>query len=400
MWTAARAHSASDCPEGIDDLRSLLFVATVPTPELTVLMPVYNGERYLKEAIESILGQTFSDFEFLIIDDGSRDGTSALVRAYGDERIRLVENGRNLGLIRTLNVGLQLARGRYVARMDADDVSLPQRLELQLRYLQKNPHVSVVGTHYRMIDENGLVLSTRKPESRDFLISFRMYVEAYNPACHPAVMFRTEEIRAQGGYDAGFPNAEDAALWFRLNSLGMRFATIPRILVLYRTHTSQISQTHHPVQVDSHYRAYVESVSRFLGEPIPVEAGMRLSVARFSTDHIRDPAQFEEMLRLKRRIALRFFEATRLGSRPMVSCVAYLWDSLLCLRGFPHAPLGYVRRLSRYCTEILCQGLQTHGRIRTAFWKGVLLGAVGRVLLRKGFERFERKPESPPVLHA
>jgi glycosyltransferase involved in cell wall biosynthesis len=375
-------------------------VATVPTPELTVLMPVYNGERYLKEAVESILGQTFSDFEFLIVDDGSQDGTSAIVRAYGDERIRLVENGRNLGLIRTLNAGLQLARGRYVARMDADDVSLPQRLELQWRYLQRNPHVSVVGTQYRMIDENGLVLSTRKPESRDFLISFRMYVEAYNPVCHPAVMFRTEEIRAQGGYDASFPNAEDAALWFRLNSLGVRFANIPRVLVLYRTHTSQISQTHHPGQVASHYRAYVESVSRFLGAPVPVEEGMRLSVARFNTDHIRNPAEFEEMLRLKRRIALRFFEATRLGRMPVVSCVTYLWDSLLCLRGFPHAPPGYFRRLSRYCAEILCQGLQTRGRIRTAFWKGVLLASLVRVLLRKSFEKIEKRIQPSLAPHA
>ena len=283
--------------------------------------------------MESILGQTFSDFEFLIIDDGSQDGTSAIIRSYADDRIRVIENGRNLGLIQTLNKGLQMARGQYVARMDADDVSLPRRLELQLRHLERNRHVSVVGTYYHMIDESGLVLSTRRPETRDFLISFRMYVEAYNPVCHPAVMFRTKDILDRGGYDASFPNAEDGALWFHLNAMGMRFATVPRVLVLYRVHTQQISQVQRPVQVASHYRAYVEDLSRLLAAPIAAEEGMRLSAARFDGDHIRSPAEFADVLQLKRRIALRYFDAAKLGRMRIVACVAHLWDSLFCAFG-------------------------------------------------------------------
>ena len=124
-------------------------------PIVTVLMSVYNGERYLNEAIDSILAQTFTDFEFLIIDDASTDSTPKILHSYDDPRIRIVTNEENLGLTKSLNKGLALAQGEYIARMDADDISLPERLMMQLNFLIDNKTVPLVGSGAIMIDEDG-----------------------------------------------------------------------------------------------------------------------------------------------------------------------------------------------------------------------------------------------------
>jgi glycosyltransferase involved in cell wall biosynthesis len=364
-------------------------------PRLTVLMPVYNGQRYLREAVESILRQTFSDFEFLIVDDGSQDGTSAILRSYRDDRIRVIENGCNLGLIATLNKGLQMARGQYVARMDADDVSLPRRLERQLDYLEQHRDICVASSYYRDIDENRCVIKTCRPETRDFLISFKMHVEGHNPICHPAAMFRTRPVRDAGGYNSEFPCAEDAALWFRLESLGMKFGVVPRILFLYRCHSQQITRTKIEEMARSHCMAHAQYLSYFLGEPLGIEDVRRLPPCRSDEKRIRDSADLEALLLLKRRIALRFFEAAKLGRMRIVACVAYLWDSLLCFRGLEQAPAGYVRHLLRYCSDVLCQGLHVQGRIRTTFWRGILLASVTKVFLRKGFARIRKRTRQP-----
>jgi glycosyltransferase involved in cell wall biosynthesis len=338
-------------------------------PKITVLMPVYNGGRFLREAVESILGQTREDFEFLIIDDGSRDESVAVVRSYKDERVRLIQNGRNLGLIETLNRGLQLARGEYVARMDADDVSLPTRLARQVDYLERHPDICVISSYYHYVDENDRILCTFRGEVRDFLISFKMYVEGHNPVSHPAAMFRTKTIRECGGYSRDFAHAEDGELWFRLNAQGVKFANVPQVLLLYRRHGQQITQTRTAEQVQSHFRAYALSLSHFLEEPIEVEDATRLCPYRFDDDHIRNPAELEKLLLLKQRIAMRFFDARELEKTRIVLCVAYLCSSLLPIRKLEHTPAGYLGRLGRCLSRILSHGLKEETGIRKVLWK-------------------------------
>jgi glycosyltransferase involved in cell wall biosynthesis len=330
----------------------------VSEPRVTVLMPVHNGGCYLREAIESILRQSLKDFEFLIIDDGSQDESVAVVKSYRDERIRLIENGRNLGLIATLNRGLQMARGEYVARMDADDISLPRRLERQLEYMERHPDVSVISSYYRYMDSNGRPFRTVKGDVKDCHISFRMYVEGYNPVCHPAAMFRIKMIREQGGYNREFAHAEDGALWFRLNSEGMKFGNVPRVLFLYRSHSQQITQTRTAEQAESHFRAYAQSLSRYLGEPIEIEDVVRLCPYRFDEEHIGTPEELDRLLQLKRRIALKFFDAMKPDPLCVVSCVTYLWSSLLTIRTLGATPAGYTGRLFLYGMDILRQGLK------------------------------------------
>jgi glycosyltransferase involved in cell wall biosynthesis len=369
-------------------------------PKLTVLMPVYNGQRYLREAIESILGQTFSDFEFLIVDDGSRDGTSAILRSYRDDRIRVIENGGNLGLIETLNKGLQMARGQYVARMDADDVSLPRRLERQLDYMEQHRDVCVVSSYYRHIDEKHRVFETCRPETRDFLISFKMHVEGYNPICHPAAMFRTQPVRDAGGYNSEFPHAEDGALWLRLDSLGAKFGVVPRILFLYRYHSQQITQTRSEEVARSYLTAHAQCLSILLGEPVGIEDVTKLSPYGFDANRIRNSADVETLLLLKRRIALKFFHARRLQGARVVLCVADLWSSLFFLRKLDRVPADYTQRLWRYSKGILRQGLERDGRIRGMLCRCLFLACVARILLRKLWGKVRGASRQPVVSHA
>ncbi len=181
---------------------------------ITVIMSVYNGEKYLREAIDSILGQTFKDFEFLIIDDGSTDSSVEIIRSYTDPRIRLIQNGKNIGLTRSLNKGIKLARGEYIARMDADDISLPERIEKQIEYLDYHPDVGVLGTRFFEIDKNGNVrreiyvpLSKRNIERQLYTI---------NCFCHSSVMMRRSCIEKVGLYDETIKYAQDYELWLRM----------------------------------------------------------------------------------------------------------------------------------------------------------------------------------------
>ncbi|MCP8319033.1 MAG: glycosyltransferase, partial [Candidatus Methylarchaceae archaeon HK01B] len=132
------------------------------SPKITILMSVYNGEKYLREAIDSILNQTFKDFEFLIINDGSTDRTVEILRSYHDSRIKIITNEKNMGLTKSLNKGLKIARSEYVARMDADDISYPRRLEVQYEYMKKNPDVGIVGSWNDVIDDKGNTIDYRK----------------------------------------------------------------------------------------------------------------------------------------------------------------------------------------------------------------------------------------------
>lgn len=186
-------------------------------PKVTVLMSVYNGERYLREAVESILNQTFEDFLFLIVNDGSTDGTGSILQGYGDRRIRLVENEKNLGLTRSLNRGIEMTRSEYVARMDADDVSSAERLEKQVCYLEDNPEVGLLGTRYMKIDEEGNEGGEiHVPIGRD-MIKKKLLVG--NAFCHGSVVMRRSVLEKTGFYDENLTFAQDYDLWLRISDI-------------------------------------------------------------------------------------------------------------------------------------------------------------------------------------
>jgi len=208
-------------------------------PSVTVLMTVLNGGRYLRSAIESILAQTYHDFEFLIIDDGSVDESREIAASYKDSRIRIVENELNLGLTVSLNLGLRLARGDLVARQDADDLSNHDRLEQQVRTLRTHPNVALVGTQGRVIDEDGKVIDVVNRCCEQ--VSIRWYHLFDNPFIHSSVMFRREIVAKNcGGYDESYVFAQDYALWSRvLHEYGVM--NLPDRLIDYRSHARSLT---------------------------------------------------------------------------------------------------------------------------------------------------------------
>lgn len=206
-------------------------------PKVTVLMPVYNGERYLREAIDSILSQTFRDFEFLIINDASTDGSVGIINSYKDPRIRLVHNETNLDRCATPNKGLDLAQGEYLARMDCDDISLPMRLEKQVKFLDANPDVGVCGTWIKLFMDTDNIIKyplTHEPIKCHLLLGCQL--------AHSSVMLRKKVFLDHHlYYDDNYKTAEDYELWIRCSNVTL-LANIPEILVKYRWHAEQISQ--------------------------------------------------------------------------------------------------------------------------------------------------------------
>lgn len=212
------------------------------TPRVSVLMPAYNAAPFLHQAVESILTQTFTDFEFIIIDDGSTDATPTILAEYTDPRIRVVRKARNEGLVSALNLGIEMARGKYLARMDADDISLPERFERQIAALDHLPDIAILGTKAIRIDTSGQfiehMVSVTKPSA------IRRRLEAgVAPIVHPSVMMRTQFVRELGGYRMGFPQAQDRDLWLRAVGRA-QICNLNEVLLLHRTNPDGVRLSH------------------------------------------------------------------------------------------------------------------------------------------------------------
>ena len=211
--------------------------------KVTVLMSVYNGEAYLREAIDSILGQTFSNFEFLIINDGSTDKTSEIIESYNDYRIRIIEQ-ENIGLPKSLNKGLSLPNGDYIARMDADDISLPSRLEKQIKFMDANPKIGISGTWIKTIGEKPN--HVWKYETNPQMIKCQLLLDSC--LAHPSVIMRRALLEKYSlKYSVSCWQAQDWELWQRA-SVHFDLSNIPEILLLYRVTSGSVSRASTKIQ--------------------------------------------------------------------------------------------------------------------------------------------------------
>jgi len=183
-------------------------------PKITVLMSVYNEEKYLREAVDSILNQTFENFEFLIINDASTDKTVKILESYNDPRIKIYNNKKNIGLTKSLNVGLKMAKGKYIARQDADDISMPDRFEKQTDFLNKHDNYAVVGTFARIINEHSEEIRPFRIPTEDSDI--RNFLKTDNCMVHGSVMIRMSTLLDMGFYNEDFERSQDYELWLRL----------------------------------------------------------------------------------------------------------------------------------------------------------------------------------------
>jgi glycosyltransferase involved in cell wall biosynthesis len=232
--------------------------------KVSVLMPVYNSERFLREAVDSILNQTFRDFEFIIVDDGSTDGTGDILGSYTDPRIRIIHNGTNLGITASLNKGLDTARGEYIARMDHDDISEPERLAKQVAYMDENPNVVASGTWARDIDADGHETGQRCVPAGE-----RMRYEYWRPSpiVHPSAILRVSQL-GDARYDANFDPGADFEFWLRLKA-DHDLGNVPEFLLRYRVHADSITSLKRPGQIDSSQKAVYQRL------------GLKVSAAAF-----------------------------------------------------------------------------------------------------------------------
>ncbi|HVA49349.1 MAG TPA: glycosyltransferase [Pirellulales bacterium] len=247
--------------------RSLPESPSVPAPRCSVLMPVYNAERYVAQAVESILGQTFRDFELVIVDDGSTDRSREMLHyfAAGDPRIRLVSRA-NTGYLRALNEGLALCQGEYVARMDADDIALPERLQRQIAFLDRHPECLMVGSALLRIDADGDVLCEEPLPVVHDEIESRLW-SGQGAIGHPAALVRRQSLVDVGGYREEYYGAEDHDLWLRLAERG-RLANLAEPLLMCRIHTGNFTFVN-AERGQAAARAAVVDASRRRGWPQP-----------------------------------------------------------------------------------------------------------------------------------
>jgi hypothetical protein len=238
-------------------------------PQVSVVIPVWNGECYLKQAIESILAQDFVDFELIVIDDGSTDRSAEIVTAFAhDPRVALHKQA-NAGVVAARNAGLRVAQAEFVAFLDADDIAKRDRLSKQVAYLQANPEAAVVGSHITHFSDKDVDLRTQEfPSNSDQVASA---LESGNPLAQPAVMLRKSMAIAAGGYRAAFKfGAEDYDLWLRLSEKHP-LANLPEVLTLYRIHPDSLTHRLRHEQTLAALAAICAHRRRISGRPDPID---------------------------------------------------------------------------------------------------------------------------------
>jgi len=296
--------------------------------KVTVLMSVYNGERYLREAVESILGQTFADLEFLIINDGSTDGTREILESYTDSRIRVVHQA-NIGIAAALNVGIRLANGEHIAGMDADDVSAPERLARQVELAREDPGVAAISTGARVLRTDRE--EVRTPRFSDSTLPALLLEK--NPLVSASVLLRRSALLDVGGYGEQYPYAHDREMWLRLAWAGERFRVVEEPLYIIRKHSASVSVVHVETQADSDRRATLAIVREFRRDPKKYSwidrAALRNALATLSW-HYRQAGWFGPA----REAALAMLALNRTDAKAYKLMAAAAWKALSA-RGAP-----------------------------------------------------------------
>ena len=282
-------------------------------PRVTVLLAVHNGGDYLRGVVEDVRAQTYSDLEFLVVDDASTDGSPDIVASSGDPRVRLLQNDRNLGQVPSLNRGLRAARGDYVARIDHDDRMLPTRIERQVAVLDREPAVALVGTWMDIVDEHDRLWARLRGRIDDFVDLVLAILRDRYPFAHPSLMYRRNVILELGGYDPALAPAEDKDLYRRLALARHNAHVVREPLVRHRRHERQLSQERAEIQLLHDW----EGQERFLAELAGEEHALRLRLL-LSTGVAPGGAETELLERLldgaQRRLELTSAERERLES--------------------------------------------------------------------------------------
>lgn len=257
----------------------------IKLPTISVILPIYNCELYIKEAVDSVLNQTFTDFELIIIDDCSTDSTLKIIKSYQDSRIKLIEKEKNSGYTDSLNMAIKLAKGEYIARMDGDDICFPNRFESQIEFLQKNKDCALCGTGIKFI---GSDKTQFHPSNHD---EIKVKLCFSNSFFHPTIMAK-KEILLDNLYDKNFEPAEDYDLWTRL-IFKVKMSNLPELLLNYRVHENQISNYKNDVQLNASAKSQLKMFQRLFPHEILKPEIVKKAIKNEETNSIID---FEEAL--------------------------------------------------------------------------------------------------------
>jgi glycosyltransferase involved in cell wall biosynthesis len=240
------------------------MIESTLNPAISIVMPFYNREEYLKESINSILNQTFKDFELIAINDGSTDDSLKIIDLYNDKRIRVINNTHDF--IKSLNIGVAESKGKYIARMDSDDIMLENRLEIQYNFMENNPEVDICGSWMEIFDNAQNIIKT--PATHNEILNMFFY---RNPMCHPTILMRKESLKHYKKYpDIYLPDyiyAEDYKLWLDLLKNGLGFANIPIPLVRYRVSKSQSTYKYKEESIEKSH-LIIKQYLKFMTETI------------------------------------------------------------------------------------------------------------------------------------
>lgn len=321
------------------------------SPKISVLLPVYNAEDYLKEAILSVLNQTFKDFELIILNDGSTDKSENIIQTFTDSRIHYVANETNLGLIKTLNKGIALSRGKYIARMDADDICSTNRFEKQFSFLEQNSNVVLCGSWAKIIDEFGNIKGRIKRIDSNELIRANMLFTT--PFIHPTLMIRREAI-VKNSYNLDAKHCEDLELLVRMSQIqDYHFHNIPEYLLKYRIHSSNISVLNADFQTNKRKQILLPYIQKLVGNLSGDELNIHFS--SFSNS----PLSSVEIEKLKKWIYLLLKKNKKIKIYDQKSLESLLFSRwvLVCIRSKKYLKLFKIN-LSWYNPVILIKTIK------------------------------------------
>ena len=326
------------------------------SPLVSVLMSVYNGKRYLRESIESILDQTFQDFEFVIVDDASTDNSVDIIRSYRDSRIRLVENDQNLGQTRSLNIGLRKAEGQYIARLDQDDIALETRLEEQVRFLDLNNNVAIVGSYLYNIDSEGTIIGCVKELTTTPGLYFKPFVIGRPSVAHPLVMYRKKNVEILNGYNEDYYYGQDLCLFDRMLEVGYEFANIPKVLTLYRRKASCEIPTKRNIVIErENCTIHAKFITKQLGRTIKPEQLVWLQPSRLREFYNqRNNSFIQERLKIIIEISDLYFTKYPQEIYEKLKLISGLWVYLVLISIDLKKNIGRVfYNNSKVCSKII-----------------------------------------------
>lgn len=332
------------------------------TTLVSVLMPVYNAEKHLREAVDSILAQTHKALELVIINDGSTDGSEAIIRSYQDPRIRLLKNSENKGLIYSLNYGIAACRGFYIARMDADDISLPERITAQLEFMELHPEVGVCGCDYSQFGA-GNERFYKALSSHDEVLAQLIFNSS---VVHPSLMLRRSALEGLDPvFNAGYAHSEDYELWSKL-IFRTRFASVPRHLFRYRIHGGQVTQKHSEQQQASADRVRAELLENLGFTASPDELALLGQMAGHQL--FTQKSQLKNLEQFLERLISENENAGRIDQATFRRVLAYKW----------YTACGYTRL-----------GLWTYALYRNSRLRRINPQDMSRLLLKCLFRYFK-----------